>query len=101
VVSGVGYDRAAALPTDGGRFHEIRRIVTNLGVLDFETPDHTMRIRSVHPGVTVDDIVAATGFELVVPDDVGESRRPTDDELTLIREVIDPDSLRYSEVPRD
>lgn len=99
VVSGVGWDRAAALPNDGGRFHEIRRVVTNLAVLDFETPDHTMRLRSVHPGVTVDEVVAATGFDLVVPDDVAESRLPTDEELTLIREVIDPKGLRYSEVP--
>ncbi len=101
VVSGVGYDRAAALPKDGGRFHELRRVVTNLAVLDFETPDHTMRLRSVHPGVTVDEVVAATGFELVVPDDVAESRLPTDDELQLIDEVIDPRGLRFGEVPRD
>ena len=42
-------------------------------MFDFETPDRTMRLRSYHPGVTVDDIVAATGFELVVPDDVAET----------------------------
>ena len=64
VVSGVGYDRAAALGPAAARFHEIRRVVTNLGVLDFETPDHRMRLRSLHPGVTVDEVVEATGFEL-------------------------------------
>ena len=53
-----------------------------------------MRLRSVHPGVTVDEVVAATGFELVVPDDVPETRLPTADELELIREVIDPDGTR-------
>jgi acyl CoA:acetate/3-ketoacid CoA transferase beta subunit len=98
-VCGIGYDRAAALGGDAARFHEIRRVVTNLCVLDFETPDHRMRLRSVHPGVLVDEVVAATGFELVVPDDVGESRLPTDDELRLIREVIDPESTREREVP--
>ena len=50
VVCGVGYDRAAALGPVASRFHEIRRVVTNLGVFDFETPDHRMRLRSVHPG---------------------------------------------------
>ena len=85
---------------DAARFHEIRRVVTNLGVLDFETPDHRMRLRSVHPGVTVDEVVAATGFELVVPDDVPESRLPTPDELELIETVIDPDGTRFTEVPR-
>ena len=98
VVSGVGYDRAAELGPVASRFHEIRRVVTNLGVLDFETPDNRMRLRSVHPGVTVDEIVAATGFELVIPDDVVESRLPTAEELALIRDVIDPKDLRKSEV---
>ena len=36
------------------RFHEIRVVVTNLAVLDFDTPDRDMRLRSVHPGVTVE-----------------------------------------------
>ena len=40
------------------------------------TPDHAMRIRSVHPGVTVDDVVESTGFPLVVPDDVPVTRAP-------------------------
>jgi acyl CoA:acetate/3-ketoacid CoA transferase beta subunit len=98
-VCGIGYDRAAALGEHAARFHEIRRVVTNLAVLDFETPDHRMRIRSVHPGVTVDEVQAATGFELAVPDDVTESRLPTDDELRLLYEVIDPDGQRHQEVP--
>jgi acyl CoA:acetate/3-ketoacid CoA transferase beta subunit len=98
VVSGVGYDRAAELGPVASRFHEIRRVVTNLGVFDFETDDHRMRVRSVHPGVTIDEVVAATAFELVVPDDVPESRLPTLDELALIRDVIDPKNLRATEV---
>ena len=99
VVCGIGYDRAAELGPAASRFHEIRRVVSDLGVFDFETPDHRMRLRSVHPGVTVDEVVAATGFELVVPDDVPESRLPTDEELRLIREVIDPAGQREKEVP--
>jgi hypothetical protein len=58
VVSGVGYARAAAAGAGGHRFHEIRRVVSNLGVFDFETPDRTMRLRSHHPGVTVDEVVS-------------------------------------------
>ena len=73
VVSGVGYARAAAAGPGATRFHDIPRVVSNLGVFDFETPDRTMRLRSYHPGVTVDDIVAATGFSLTVPDDVAET----------------------------
>ncbi|UCE87154.1 MAG: CoA-transferase [Deltaproteobacteria bacterium] len=98
VVSGVGYDRAAALGARASRFHEIRRVVSNLGVFDFDTPDHAMRLVSVHPGVTVAEVVENTGFELVVPDDVPETRAPGEEELRLLREVIDPDGIAAREV---
>lgn len=93
-VSGVGYDR---VPAGAKAFHEIRRVVSNLGAFDFETPDHTMRLRSVHPGVTIDEIVEATAFELTIPAEVPESRLPTDEELEVIAS-LDPDGLRLSEV---
>ena len=99
VVTGIGYDRAAELGPRAARFHRIPRVVSNLGVFDFETSAHTMRLRSLHPGVTVDDVVAATGFELAVPEDVPESRSPTAEESALIRDVLDPNDLRSKEVP--
>jgi acyl CoA:acetate/3-ketoacid CoA transferase beta subunit len=99
VVTGIGYDRAAKLGAEAARFHRIPHVVSNLATFDFETSDHTMRLRSVHPGVTVDEIVAATGFELEIPDDVAESRAPTPEELLLIRDVLDPNDLRSKEVP--
>ncbi|TFV64327.1 CoA-transferase [Geodermatophilus sp. DF01-2] len=98
MVAGVGYDRASAVGGDVERDVEIRRIVTNLAVLDFGGPDHTMRLVSVHPGVTVDQVVEATGFALDVPADVPESRLPTAEELRIIREVVDPRGLRDKEV---
>jgi len=98
VVSGVGYARAAAAGPSAERFHEIRRVVSNLGVFDFATPDKVMRLASVHPGVSVDDVVAATGFALVVPDEVPQTRLPTPEELDLLRNVLDPKSLRDREV---
>ena len=58
-----------------------------------------MRLRSVHPGVSVADVVTATGFELVIPGDVPETRLPTGEELRWIREVIDPLGLGEKEVP--
>ncbi len=98
LVSGVGYDRAAALGERASRFHEIRRVVTNLGVFDFDTPDRSMRLASVHPGVSVDEVIANTGFRLTVPDRVPETRAPSADELKLIREVIDPDGALNREL---
>ena len=99
-VCGVGYDRAATLGPTAARFHEIRFVVTNLAVLDFATPDHRMRLRSVHPGVTPEEVQDATGFDLVVPADVPTSRLPTPDELELIDTVIDPAGVRFTEVAR-
>jgi len=98
VVCGVGYARAAAAGPGATRFHEVRQVVSNLGVFDFETPDRTMRLRSFHPGVRVEEIVAATGFTLSVPDDVAGTRLPTPEELELLRQELDPGSLRDREV---
>jgi acyl CoA:acetate/3-ketoacid CoA transferase beta subunit len=97
VVSGVGYDRAAALGPVASRFHEIRRVVSNLGVFDFGGPDHAMRLVSVHPGVTVGEIVEKTGFEPVIAADTPTTRLPTAEELALIR-TIDPKGLGAREV---
>jgi acyl CoA:acetate/3-ketoacid CoA transferase beta subunit len=88
MVSGVGYDRGA---------HELRVVVTNLAVLDFGGPEHAMRLRSVHPGVSVGEVVAATGFPLFVPDEVPASRRPAAAELDLIR-LFDPGRTRDAEL---
>jgi acyl CoA:acetate/3-ketoacid CoA transferase beta subunit len=89
MVCGVGYGRGAI---------DLRVVVTNLAVLDFRTPDHAMRLRSVHPGVEVADVLRETGFELLVPDDVPTSRVPAAAELDLIRR-LDPDQAREKEVP--
>ena len=99
VVTGIGWDRAAELGPVAARFHEIRRVISDLAVFDFETDDHRMRLRSLHPGVGVDEVIAATGFELQIPDDVPTSRLPTPEELRLLDEVIDPKGTRFREVP--
>ena len=98
VVSGVGYDRAAALGGASARFHDVRCVISNLGVFDFATPERCMRLVSIHPGVSVDEVVTQTGFALVRPDRVPETRLPSDEELRLIRERIDPKGLVNREV---
>ncbi|WP_099055420.1 CoA-transferase subunit beta [Streptomyces lydicus] len=99
MICGVGYDSAAAAGPSATRYHRIPRVVTDLAVLDFETPDRAMRLASVHPGVTVGQVRDATGFPLVLPDEVPHTREPTAVELRLIREVIDPEGRRDREVP--
>ncbi|WP_411108948.1 CoA-transferase subunit beta [Streptomyces sp. c-19] len=98
MVCGVGYDRAAAAGPSATRYHHLPDVISDLGVFDFETPDRTMRLRSLHPGVTVAQVVESTGFALAVPDEVPYTREPTAEELRLIREEIDPKGLRDREV---
>lgn len=97
VVSGVGYDRAATLAPQSSRFHEIRRVVTNLGVFDFDTPDRRMRLASLHPGVELERIVDNTAFELVIPDRVDTTPIPTQEMVNILRE-LDPKGLAQKEV---
>jgi acyl CoA:acetate/3-ketoacid CoA transferase beta subunit len=103
MVCGVGYDRAANLGP-AGRFHDVRFVVSNLGVFDFETSGHAMRVLSVHPGVTLDEVRDSTGFDLQVTDDasgaVAVTRSPTEAELEIVRQVLDPNSTRDRELPQ-
>lgn len=98
MVSGVGYDRARALGGFIAARHDLRRVITNLAVLDFAGPEHSMRLVSVHPGVDVDDVVANTGFSLHVPTEVSESRGPNAAEAAAIAR-LDPRGLRHREIP--
>ncbi|HEY9564716.1 MAG TPA: CoA-transferase [Nocardioides sp.] len=99
IVSGVGPKRAKEAGLGAAKYNDIHRIVSNLAVFDVKGPDDTVRLLSVHPGVTVDEVRANTGFELAVEGEVPETRLPTLEELTIIREVLDPKKLRDREVP--
>lgn len=99
IVSGVGPGRAKQAGPAASRFNDIHRIVTNLAVLDVRGSGDTLRLLSLHPGVTLDEVLEATGCDLEVGDDVPETRTPTMQELVLIREVLDPRGFRDREVP--
>ncbi|WP_213573791.1 cholesterol ring-cleaving hydrolase subunit IpdB [Rhodococcus sp. USK13] len=97
IVSGVGYDRVDP-ENPAFRFLHLHRVVSNLGVFDFGGPGHTFRALSLHPGVTADQVAENTSFEVAGLDEAGVTREPTEEELHLIREVLDPRSLRDREV---
>jgi acyl CoA:acetate/3-ketoacid CoA transferase beta subunit len=97
IVSGIGWDKVDP-DNPAYRFVNVYRVVTNLGVFDFNGPDHQMRAVSLHPGVSAEQVVENTGFEVHGLDAADESRSPSDEELRLLREVIDPKSLRDREI---
>lgn len=92
MVSSAGYNPAKRI--DGGNYAgiDLRRIVTDLCVMDFGGTDHAIRVISLHPGVTFDAVQAATGFPL----ERGElSETPQPDAATLaIIDRLDPHNIR-------
>ena len=79
VVSGVGPTRAPGGRAGGRRFNDIHRIVTNLGRPRRRRPRRHRAAARVHPGVTVEEVQEATGFDLARADDVPDdprARRP-------------------------
>lgn len=98
VVCGVGYRRAAALDPRSARRHELRRVVTDLATFDFETADRRMRVRSVHPGNTLGDVLDEMGFEPAIgeyPPPV--TQIPTPRQIQII-EDLDPMGSRHREM---
>ena len=96
MVSGVGYDRVAGNPA--ARFHDIHRVVTDLGVFAFGGPDRAMSAVSLHPGVVAEDVEEHTGFTVHGLHGAPTTRRPTDEELDVLA-YLDPRGLRTKEVP--
>jgi hypothetical protein len=67
-------------------------------VFDFNGPDHQMRAVSLHPGVEPEQVAENTSFQVHDLGEADTTRLPTEQEQKLIREVIDPKSLRDKEV---
>ena len=83
----------------GDRTHDAARgwhgngptgVVTDLGTYGFDEDSGEMTLLTLHPGVTMDDVRASTGWEPAVASDLGQTPAPTDEELRLIRDELDP-----------
>ncbi|MCW4012090.1 MAG: 3-oxoacid CoA-transferase [Candidatus Bathyarchaeota archaeon] len=88
-LTGPGTREAAGLPVETGPY----RVITQLGVMGFDEETKEMMLLRVHPGVTVEEVVENTSFELIIPDAVGVTEPPTEEELRLLREEIDPSGI--------
>jgi len=87
-LGGDGGREEAGLP-QGGPY----KIITDLAVMGFDESTHAMQIESLHPGVEADKVQAETGFELVIPAEIGRTEPPTAEELRILRDEVDPGRL--------
>jgi acyl CoA:acetate/3-ketoacid CoA transferase beta subunit len=89
-VTGTRWKVGAQARLDAGLQPGAIVIVTNLAVLEKDHDTRPFRIASLHPGVEAETVVERTGFELEVPDEIPVTAEPTDEQLMLLREQIDP-----------
>ena len=61
--------------------------------MDFEEGTKRMCLKPVHPGVTVKEVIENTGFELIIPKEVPTTPPPTEEELNILRNRVDPAGL--------
>jgi glutaconate CoA-transferase subunit B len=85
-LDGPGARERAGLPPGNGP----HLIFTELGIFDFEEKSKRMRLKSLLPGVSQEKVIAETGFELLISDRVGREEEPTQEELRVLREDVDP-----------
>lgn len=86
-LTGPGAREAAGLPPGTGPY----RVVSTLALLDFDEETKRMRLLATNPGVTVEQVIENTGFELIIPEHVGQNDPPTEEELRILREEVDPE----------
>ncbi len=97
MVSGVGYKKERWSAGAKSDFVDLRLIVTDLCVMDFGGPDHAIRVVSLHPGVTLEQVQAATGFPLLTVPKLRETKLPTPRQLKIIAK-LDPNNLRATAI---
>jgi glutaconate CoA-transferase subunit B len=68
-----------------------------LCVMDFEPTTKRMRLVSTHHGITVKQVQEKTGFELLISSKVPETEAPTEEQVRLLREKVDPRAMRKLE----
>ncbi|MBU2514149.1 hypothetical protein KJ966_22670 [bacterium] len=81
-----GLRKSYSLPGNGPRY-----CVTPLCIFDFSPETRKMRLFSLHPGVSVEDVIKNTGFKPEIPDRIQQTKPPSKEELQILRNRIDPE----------
>ena len=85
-LTGPGAREAAGLPPGTGPY----RVITDLAVLGYHGQSRRMQILSLHPGIELTQVQNATGFELGMQQPLETTSPPTDFELSILRDDVDP-----------
>ncbi len=85
-LTGPGAREAAGLPPNSGPY----RVVTDLAVLGYHPHNKRMQVLSLHPGVKLEQVKAATSFELEVAESIGTTAEPCVEDLEILRREVDP-----------
>jgi len=88
-LTGKGAREAAGLPAGTGPY----KVITDLAVFGFDEETKRMKVESLHPGVDLKRVQENTGFELILPESLPTTDPPTETELRILRQEVDP--LRY------
>jgi glutaconate CoA-transferase subunit B len=86
-LAGPGAREEAGLPPDTGPY----RVVTTLAVMGYHPESKRMMLLATQPGVTVEEVVENTGFELLMAEEIESSPPPTAEELRILRDEVDRD----------
>ena len=88
-LTGPGARERAGLPPGTGPY----KVISTLALMGFDSGTKRMRVESLHPGATVEDVIANTGFEMLFADPLPVTLEPTDEELRVLGEEVDPQGL--------
>jgi len=88
-LTGPGARERAGLPPGTGPY----KVISTLALIGYDSELKRMRVESLHPGVTKEEVIANTGFELLFDDPLPVTPEPTDFELKVLREEVDPQGL--------
>jgi len=92
-ITSPGYMEGGDSRTKAGLAGGPGRVITDKAIFGFHPETKKMLLQSVHPGNTIEDIIATMGFEPHIPEQAPFTELPTPDQLKLIREEIDPDRM--------
>ena len=88
-LDGPGARERVGLPKDTGPY----RVITQLGIYGFDEGTKRLKLISLHPGVSLGEVKENSSFEILIPDEVETSPEPTNEDLRILREEIDPAAI--------